>query len=135
MLIRCDALRSIPPVGFLDLKEQVLPRMARDWRVKVVSSQRPSVPLRSLDNYIAALRALNRSDEGPSPGDPFAEDWRSAFSIKEARSAVSPRSRLHDSVVLDGGVVEDGATLFGSVVCAGSVVRGGETVVRRVVKN
>lgn len=135
MLIRCEALRSIPAVGFLDLKEQVLPRMAKDCQVRVVSYRRPSVPLRSLDGYIAALRSLNRPDEEPSLRDPFAEDWRSAFSIKGAKSAVGPRSRLHDSVVLDGGVVENGATLFGSVVCAGSVVRGGETVVRRVVRN
>ena len=50
--------------------------------------------------------------------DPLAEDWRPSFAIAEAGAEVDQTARVHDSVVLAGGVVEAGAVVVRSVVAA-----------------
>ena len=77
-----------------------------------------------------ALRQL-RSIIGTS--DPFAEEWKSTFSIIEPGAQADPTARIHDSVVLRGGRVEAGATLVHSVVCVGGVVRRKQMVTDRVI--
>ena len=106
-------------VGYLDMKEQALPIIARNQKVRVVSFDTPlSHGIRTADTYIAALRSLSsRSQESP-----FAETWRSSFNIVEQPSNVDPHARLHDSVVLRGATVGRGAILVRSVVCPGSDV-------------
>jgi N-acetylglucosaminyldiphosphoundecaprenol N-acetyl-beta-D-mannosaminyltransferase len=127
MLITCRALRVIPTVGFVDMKEQALPIIASSYDVRVVQCRRPTgLSIRTLSDYIAALRALHQPIRATAM-DPWAEDWKSTFAIVEAGAVVSPSARIHDSVVLAGASVEAGAVVVRSVV-AGTVRRDRKAV-------
>lgn len=135
MLIRCGVLRSISPVGFVDLKEQALPQIAASHKVTVVNRDRPiGLSTRRRADYLRALfqyhrRLANRDNVS----DAFAEEWKPTFSIIEPGARVDPTARVHDSVVLRGGRVERGATLIHSIVCVGGVVRRKQMVTDRVI--
>jgi len=135
MLLRCGALRSIPKVGFVDMKEQALSRIAARYSVTVVSREQPmAMPVRSRDDYLKALFQYHRgrADTDENSGA-FAEKWRTTFSIVEAGAQVDSSARIHDSVVLQGGQVESGATVVHSVVCAGGVVARGQAATDQVI--
>jgi N-acetylglucosaminyldiphosphoundecaprenol N-acetyl-beta-D-mannosaminyltransferase len=124
MLVTCRTLRLIPNVGFVDMKEQALPAIAEQYDVRVLQCRQPTgLPIRSLSDYVAALRALHRPADGPGPDEALAEDWKSTFAIVESGATVAPSARVHDSVVLAGANVEAGAVLVRSVVAGGVVIR------------
>jgi hypothetical protein len=141
LLARCGSLRSIPPIGFIDLKEQALPALAEHSSVRVVRREQPAaLPVRTASDYIAALRFhYNGGADHPQPAEeirtsgPFAEAWSPVFSLCERGSQVEPSARLHDSVVLRGGRVQRGAVVARSVICAGAVVRKDQVVVDQLV--
>jgi mannose-1-phosphate guanylyltransferase len=125
MLARCGCLRQIPAIGFVDLKEQALPALARCHRVRVVERERASgFPVRTLGDYVEALRRHHADVSGDALASDF-EDCRPLFSIVEVPADVHHSARIHNSVVLRGGRVEEGAVVVGSVVCPGGVVRRG----------
>jgi hypothetical protein len=124
MLVTCRSLRLIPPVGFVDMKEQALPIIADRFDVRVLQCRRPTgLPLRSLSDYVAALRAFHAPLSRPMAADPLAEEWKSMFAIVEPGAAVAPSARLYDSVVLAGGSIEGGAVVVRSLVTGSGVVR------------
>jgi N-acetylglucosaminyldiphosphoundecaprenol N-acetyl-beta-D-mannosaminyltransferase len=130
MLVSCKTLRLIPSEGFVDMKEQAMPLIAQSFAVEVVHCRRPTgLPIRSVVDYLTALRFYHMRKAGKVVTDPLAEDWQPAFGIVEEGAIIDPSVRVHDSVVLRGGVVEAGATLVRSVVCPSAVVRRDRTVV------
>lgn len=135
MLIRCDVLKQLPAVGFVDLKEQALPGIARKHDVRVLHRARPTgLPVRTLANYITALQTLHRrAGESAGSTNPFREDWQSSFALIEPGAEVGDSARIHDSVVLEGGHVGEGAVLVRSVVGPGGVVPANKTMVDCVV--
>jgi hypothetical protein len=135
MLVTCKALRLIPSTGFVDMKEQVLPVIASRFDVRVMRRRRPTgLPVRSLEDYVQALRFHHRRRaDRPVSSDPLAEDFAPAFSLVETGAQVDDAARVHDSVVLSGGVVEPGAVLVRCLVCPGAVVRRDRTVVDQFV--
>ncbi|HEX2973911.1 MAG TPA: hypothetical protein VHP11_16380 [Tepidisphaeraceae bacterium] len=135
MWIRCGCLRLIPEVGFVDMKEQALPMLARTCRVAVVHRQYPTtLPVRTPSDYVAALRRYHASvDSDASLAGPFAEDWYPKFAIVERGAEVAAGACIHDSIVLRGGRVERGATVVRSVVCPGGVVHRNSVVVDELV--
>ncbi|MEX0654169.1 MAG: hypothetical protein WD534_03690 [Phycisphaeraceae bacterium] len=135
MLLRCGVLKQLPKVGFVDLKEQALPRIAREQEVRVIHRDVPTgLPVRTLTSYMTALRALHHQmDESVSLADPFMEDWKSSFAIVEPGAEVASTARVHDSVVLKGGRVGEGAVVVRAVVGPGGVVPANRTVVDSVV--
>ncbi|MGN6370713.1 MAG: hypothetical protein ACTHN5_20865 [Phycisphaerae bacterium] len=134
MLVRVGTLRQISPIGFVDLNEQALPAIAAKHTVRVVRHPVERYPIRSLSEYINAVRQfhLNRIS-GRTIDDPFSENWISTFSIAERPQAVVSSASLLDSVVLDGGEVRDEAVVVRSLICPGAVVRARETVIDEIV--
>jgi len=128
MFVRCGALASIPEQGFVDMKEQALPAIAKDHRVTVFHRQHPSaLPIRTLSDYIHALRDHHQRRSGKSaPASAFSENCQSIFSIIEDGASVDPTAKLHDSVVLRGGRVEAAAVAVQSVICPGGVLKRNE---------
>src|SRR5258706_8216265 len=101
-LIQGSCLKEIPNLGFVDLKEQAIPLIAKRHRVRVAGASSDGVsalPVRTLPEYIAALR--HRHSAG--------------FAIIEPGAVVDANARLHDSVVLRGGRVESGAIVASSL--------------------
>ena len=130
MLVSCRTLRKVPRTGFVDMKEQAMPLIAQSFGVEVVHRRRPSgLPIRSATDYINAMRVYHLRRAGRhSLNDPLAEDWQPAFGIVEEGAIVDPTARVHDSIVLRGGVVEAGAVLVRSIVCPSALVRRERTV-------
>jgi hypothetical protein len=130
-LIRCGAVRGLPAAGFVDMKEQALPLIARAHSVRVLERRRPAaLPTRTLSEYVSALRSHHTRLAGivADDADPYAEDWESRFAIVEEGAVRHPEARVHDSVVLRGARVEAGAVVVQSLVCAGVDVRRGAMV-------
>jgi hypothetical protein len=117
------------------MKEQALPLISSKYDVRVLHRRRPTgLPVRSLSDYIQALRFHHRSRNGRhSENDPLAEDWSPTFSLVEGGAQVDASARLHDSVVLQGGRVEPGAVVVRSVVCPDATVGRDRTAVDRLV--
>jgi UDP-N-acetylglucosamine transferase subunit ALG13 len=135
ILLRCGVLRAIPEIGFHDMKEQVVPALARTHRVKVVATRGlTSRPIHSLQDFTETLRAYHA---GRSPGPDGAglahERWQTHFSICEPGSEVAPTAIVRDAVILRGAVVEKGAVVVRSVVVQGARVRAGEKVFDQIV--
>jgi hypothetical protein len=134
-LIRCGALRGVPPVGFVDLNEQALPAIAEDHTVKVCrSAKRASMPIRTRQNYLDAVRKYHKRQHPRPSGQCLAEsmpyeDWDATFGLVEPGAQVDPTAVIHDSVVLAGGRVEAGAVLVRSVVGPRGRVGQGESAV------
>lgn len=135
MLIPCGALAGVKKIGFVDFKEQVLPALIPWHDVRVVLRSSPGgFPVRSLEGYLAGLRAHHRLLAGKAAtDDPFDEDWRPTFAIVEPGAVVERGARVHDAVVLAGARVERGAVVVRSVVCPGAVIRAGRTVADQIV--
>ena len=136
MLLSCKTLRQIAETGYVDMKEQALPQIAlAGYEVRVVRRRRPTgLPIRTLEDFVQALRFHHRRKQGkPFVADPLAEDWSPAFALIEPGAKVDATARVHDSVVLAGGVVEPGAVLVRSVVCPAGVLRMDKTAVDQFV--
>lgn len=132
MLIRCGCLREIPAIGYIDLKEQAFPEIAKHYRVHVVRHIRASgLPIRTLEDYIEALRAYRRLRAG-NIDHRAEEDGYPLFEIVEDGAVVNPGSRLHDSIVLRGGRVEGESVLFRSIVGPKGIVRQ-KTLVGKII--
>lgn len=124
MLIRCGAVFDLPEVGFVDMKEQGLPVIARKHRVLVRPyAQRIALPLMNEANYIAALRWHHSQQKGEFEAGAFDEEWDQRFAIVEPGATVHPGALIHDSVVLSGAVIGRNATVVRSVICANSSIR------------
>jgi hypothetical protein len=138
-LLRCGRLRDVPPVGFVDLKEQAIPSSSHGYApLAVVPRPTDSIlPVRTLDEYVRALRAVHQEPvyrpEAAGEESPFAETWRPAFRIVEPGADVAPEAVVQDSVVLAGGRVAAGAAVARSIVCSRGVVGGGRCAVEQVV--
>ena len=134
MALRCGALRDISPVGYVDLNEQALPRIAKGFDVRVRrSDRRVTRSIRTLSGYLDTLRAYSRREAGRLvEADPYAEDWQASFQITEGGAAIDESAVIHDSVVLAGARVDAGAVVVRSVICPGTVVARGQSVVDSV---
>ena len=129
VLTRCEALRSIAKIGYVDLKEQALPRIAKTKDVRVhKQSQFHSYPVRTHDAYLAALRQYYLSlQNSPSASLQQGEDWQSLFQIIEPDATVHESAIIHDSVILNGARVEHDAVVVRSIVSPTGVVRAGQS--------
>lgn len=134
-VIACRVLRQLPAVGFVDLKEQALPQIARNHSVRVVPVPGPiAIPVRTAGSYLTAVQAHARRLRGLGDTESaFAERWRSDFAIVEDAALVDPTARLHNAVVLAGGVVEARATVANCLVCPGGRVARGERLMNQVI--
>ncbi|MHC4996312.1 MAG: LbetaH domain-containing protein [Planctomycetota bacterium] len=135
MLLPCAALRNIPGEGFVDLKEQAMPKIAQAHPITVVHRMKATgYPVRTLTDYLNALRLYHFALAGkPTVLDPFAENLEPNFAVIEEGAEVDDSAILHDSVVLKGGRVGRGAIVVRSVVCPGGIVRRNQRAVDRIV--
>lgn len=135
MLVRCACLRKIARIGYVDMKEQALPQIARDHSVGVLRrAWATGLPLRSLPEYVESVRVHHRILRGQSITDDIdASAWRSTFAVVEAGADVDPGARLHDAIVLRGARVEADTVVARSVVAGGGVVARGRIAVDEMV--
>lgn len=129
MLVRCETLRQINPIGFVDFKEQALPNIAKQYDVRVVHCRRPTgLPLRTPGDYVTALRQWHRGPgriQGSRRGqiDPLAEDFSRGFTVVENGAWVDSTAYLHDAIVLRGARVEGGTAVVRSLIGPKAVLK------------
>ena len=134
ILLRCGVLRAISDIGFHDMKEQIIPALAKAHAVKVVATAGlTSRPIHSLKDYTQTLRSYHSHRAQGQAGASVGESWQPQFSIQEHGATVAPSAVIHDSVILQGAVVEKGAVVVRSVVGRGARVRTGEKVFDEIV--
>ena len=128
MLLSCRTVREISRVGYIDLKEQALPTIAKRHDVRVVHCRQPTgLPLFTLADYITSLQQhYRRRERKRARVAPLSEDYNRHFAIVEDGATVAPDAYLHDVVVLRGATVEAGAAAIRSLVCPGAVIRRGK---------
>lgn len=123
-VFRRPVLDLIPPIGYFDMKEQLLPDV-REKNMNVVTAQIDDRIIRVRDRrgYLQAVRATLGEGTGIT-----------------SNSRISPQASVSGSAVLDGfciieagAVVEDGAVVSDSVVLQGATIGGGAVVSRSVV--
>lgn len=135
-LVRCGVLKTVRPVGYVDLKEQALPEWLERWGVSVVEHRRAyALRTRNITEYLGAVRLhATRSLELASVDeDPYREEWERSFALIEPGADVAASATIHDSVVLAGATVGKDAVVVRSVVCPGAVVGAGTRCVGQVV--
>ncbi len=136
--VRRSSLDLVPGGGFMDLKEQWLSRVVASGasvRVHVLANGL-SIPLRTLDQYIAAVGEVNgwrassvHQDESPD----MCDRARTSHTVLTPGATVGDGAVLIDSVVMGGTTIGRGAIVARSLVCEGAVVPAGAEIVGSVV--
>ena len=135
MLVRCAALQSIAKSGYIDMKEQALPSLTKQFDIRHIP--RPfatGLPIRTLSDYIVAIQHRYRQRLGAESGfNPLAEDCRPSFAVVEEGAYVHPSAKIHDAVILRGGRVEQDALVVRSVVGPYGRLRRGDHAVDEMI--
>jgi NDP-sugar pyrophosphorylase family protein len=132
-LVQAGALEGVRDKGFIDFKEQALPAIAKQHRVRVVRSQTPVLqPIRTLDQYISTLRMLtlrasNNMHTVPET-NAVTEEWTRTFALVDVKASVAKDAIVHDSVVLPGATIMGGGVVVRSIVSQGATVPAGARV-------
>lgn len=135
LLVRVGALKDIPASGFHDLKEQCLPVIAKNHIVKVRQyDDVTGLSIRTLDDYINALRWYHRQLAGAEGTDPFGEELGSSFCIIEEGAKVDEKVKVINSVILKGANVTGNTVVVRSIIGAGSSIPSGRQIVDQVIR-
>jgi glycosyltransferase involved in cell wall biosynthesis len=122
-VIRCGALREVPDIGFVDLREQWLGRMTQAG-AEIIVHRLPGaglLPLRTRRQFLHA--ACIAGDTKPALADDL-----------EPRCAVLPEgASVGATVVCPGAMIGPGATVIDSILMPGAVVHANALVVRSLV--
>ena len=115
-LVRCGGLDLVPAAGFVDLKEQWLPRAVEaGLNVRVFQLRAPGArPLRTRQEFLTAV--VPAGTRIVCPG-----------------GLIGPDASVTDSIVMPGAVVGPACTIVRSVLCPESRVRAGANIVDAVV--
>ena len=124
------ALNSVRPIGYVDLKEQLLPSLySQGTPVRLVRISEQVIRLRDQVGYLDAVSAsLNGMGSATMVSRRSSEAMiaRSARivsgSIVERGAVIEDQAIIHGSIVLNGAVVESGALVSRSIVGPGAVV-------------
>jgi hypothetical protein len=120
LVARCRAMRLIPLIGFMDLKEQWINR-AREagLRVRAFHFKPPGAPrIGTLDQFLRTARTIARGSSEAGAAE---------------CGVVRAGDGLGVNIICPGARVEPGATLVDSIVMPGAIIGAGSVVVRCLV--
>lgn len=135
------AMKPIPPIGYFDLKEQLLPALNRSGRRIVLAQIRERViRIRDRSSYLESVKASRqRLGSAPHQLDPslHANVSRSArvsgWCLVEPTAVIEDGAVVHDSVVLDGAVVGRRAVVSRSIVGPFATVSAETQILEQVI--
>lgn len=137
-LIRCKTLDLVPPIGFMDLKEQWLGKAVEAGLNVRVHRLRgfASYELRTREDFLAAARVAGGLLNATFPAS--AGVYRNGSSANAGRSLpggveVGEGAVIVDSVIMPGARIGQDAVVARSIVCPAGVVAPGATIVDTVV--
>lgn len=140
MLMRRGSLELVPSEGFMDLKEQWLPKVVRAG-LKVWTSETRDFqpyPLRTREQFLEASAVAAGIGQVPASrrgilGPPRVLRPGVDKSRVSDTAQVAPGAVIADAIVMPGAVVGSGAIVVRSIVCPNAVIDDGEEVVDRIV--
>lgn len=128
MVLDSSVVGSVPAVGYVDLKEQMLSRWVRGGvgvRGDCCGRGVPRVHDRA--SYLRCVREVCGSLPARSGG--FVGEHRGCEGVVCVGASVAESALVKESVVMPGASVGDGAVVVGSVVCSGCEVESGSWMV------
>ncbi len=139
-LTKRKTLDLVPAEGFIDLKEQWLPRaVGAGCIIRVVTGDKtPCQPLRTWKQFMQAIRASNQPEADQrlplrffSPSDhPLSN-----VVIKKQGANVAKHAQIMNSVLMPGSIVDEGAVIARSYIGPGVHITAGEKVVDRMIQS
>lgn len=134
-LFRRNVFRSIPSVGYHDMKEQLLPAINEQRGVvKLAILGREFIRIRDRQSYLSAVALLAQRYENAMNGRLHDDGARLLGSnVISAAAAIGPRALVQDSVLFDGATVEPGAVVCRSIIGPGVTIAAGSRVVDSIV--
>jgi hypothetical protein len=140
MVMRRGALELVPDTGFMDTKEQWLPRVIKaGLRVWTTETRefRP-YPLRTREQFlsascVAAGLPCPEMHEESVLGPPRLLKGGYDRSRVSDRASIGAGAVISDAVVMPGAVIGSEAVVVRSIICPGGVVPAGAEVVEQVV--
>lgn len=129
---RPEVLAEIPPIGFHDVKEQVLPALHASGRAaRAVALDGAACRLRDLEDYLQAI-AL-RAEPASGFRRSVSAHRRVGACLVAEDAVVGPGAVLHECAVLDGARIGAGAVVSRAVVGPGASVAPGAVVRDRMI--
>ncbi|MCL2639820.1 MAG: NDP-sugar synthase [Phycisphaerales bacterium] len=124
-------LDLVPPVGYHDIKEQLIPKaIAAGMRVHCHPLRGQAALIHSPEHYLIAMRSAIRR----AAAEPPADFIRCNDTIIHVTATVSSTAHLSGPIWIDAGaVVEEGVMLLGPVVVGTDVAIGADSLIRRSV--
>jgi hypothetical protein len=129
------AVGMIAPIGFVDLKEQVVSALlAAGGSVRAVATRETALHARDRIAYLQSVARALRSGRPAVAGDAFLAVGARVRgdSLVRPGAAVDERALVVDSVVLDGARIGRGAVVARSVIAPGAVVPDAAVIVDEV---
>lgn len=132
------ALRIIPPLGFYDIKEQMLPALyARGTPIIACATDCEPARIWDRETYLRTV-ALAVSAESERTGcSPLARIDEAALvagaCLIEAGAVIDPHAIVHESIILGNAAIGRGAVVSHSIVGPSTVVNPGASLRRAVV--
>lgn len=140
MLVRRGSLELVPNEGFMDIKEQWLPKVMRAGLKVWTSETRDFQPylLRTREQLLAAsavAAGIAAITSGPAPilGPPRVLGTGIDKSRVADTAQVAPGAVIADAIVMPGAVIGTGAIVVRSVVCPDAVIEPYAEVVDRII--
>ncbi|MEO1510672.1 MAG: hypothetical protein AAFU70_01240 [Planctomycetota bacterium] len=140
MLVRRGSLELVPSEGFMDVKEQWLPKVVRAG-LKVWTSETRDFqpyPLRTREQFLrASAVAAGLTANAAEPPSVLGPPRVLGGGIDKSRVAqtarVAPGAVIADAIVMPGAVIGTGAIVVRSIVCPDAVIEDNAEVVDRII--
>lgn len=129
MAVKPRFLSLVPPIGYFDLKEQMVKKaLDSGFKVRAERIMPRAIRINSVPAWIEAIKYL---------AYPEPEEAGSRAYLVEGISCIDPTAvigdaMVRDSIIMAGAVVGDGAVIARSVVCSGVEVAPGTRVIDSV---
>ena len=135
-----EAIRLIPGIGFIDIKEQWLPAVSREgFEIIPHMLDAPCYSIRTSKLYLEALRRMGRFDQasgtrviGRGTHSIFGEPYGGSLIAKSAE--IAPGAVVSCSAVGDGAVIESDAVVVRSIVGPRARIKKRELIIDSVVQ-
>ncbi|MEL6796738.1 MAG: hypothetical protein AAFO89_07920 [Planctomycetota bacterium] len=139
MLVRHGSLELVPDEGFMDVKEQWLPKVVRAG-LKVWTSETRDYcpyPLRTREQFLRASAIAAGLPQTGQPDPVLGPPRVLGTGIDKSRvsetAQVAPGAVIADAIIMPGAVIGAGAIVVRSIVCPEATVGPNEEVVDRIV--
>jgi hypothetical protein len=131
-VLRRGALDGVSPVGYSDMKEQLIPALHQSG-LKIALVERDQSVLRIGDRrtYLRAVAQCGLSSAS-AQGAAHAARMLGACVVEQG-AQIMPGVVIHDSVILRGARIGRDAVVSRSVIGSGAVVEDGERIIERIV--